>query len=340
MPDIELRFHTDMLTVSAPIDAALARQGIDLTADLEFLLVTEPDLLQEAMRMELLAGAQCLTLPTRALTPAQLAHLNATDRLLDLARAAFDLVRTTRETAQPITPQHLIAEIGFCGLPLDPSSATSLNEHRDQYARAVRAFEAAGTLDAYLLSGFADAAALKCALMGARQATDHPVLACVDVAADGSLASGRGTVEDAAAVAAEYGAGAIGFATGAPLSSAVTIAKRIADACGLPVLAELDVRERALRQAGPTDDNPYYSPDTMVEAAIALRAAGVQFLRAGGEATCAYTGALAAVAGGMPAPSREDASAGELPTEQSAASEIIAASPFEDSVNQTLAAEE
>ena len=29
MPDIELRFDKDMLVLSAPIDAVLARQGID-----------------------------------------------------------------------------------------------------------------------------------------------------------------------------------------------------------------------------------------------------------------------------------------------------------------------
>jgi len=33
MPDIELRFHKDMLVLSAPIDAALARQGIDAARD-------------------------------------------------------------------------------------------------------------------------------------------------------------------------------------------------------------------------------------------------------------------------------------------------------------------
>lgn len=299
MPDIELRFNIDMLTISAPIGAALARQGVDVDADLEYLLTTEPDSLQEALRMELLAGAQCLALPTRCMTPAGLAAHRATDRLPELAQAAFDLLRSSDASVQPIVPQHLLVEIGFCGLPIDASSSVSLNEHRDQYVRAARAFEAGGAFDAYLLSGFSDAVALKCALMGMRKATDHPVLACVNVRSDGMLASGRGAVEDACGVAAEFGAAAVGFATDAPIDAACAIARRAAAACGLPLLAELDVRERAARQAPPSADNPYGLPDTMASAGVALRSAGVQFLRAGGQATPAYTGALAAVTTGL-----------------------------------------
>lgn len=40
------------------------------------------------------------------------------------------------------------------------------------------------------------------------------------------------------------------------------------------------VFQRDAKQQGPTTENPYYSPDTMMPAALELRAAGVQFLRA------------------------------------------------------------
>lgn len=306
MPDIELRFHVDMLTMSAPIDAALERQGLDLARDLEYLLVSEPDVLQDALRVELLAGAQCLALPTRAMTPARLAHLNAADHLDDLAKRAVGLVRSTfEENSNPLLPQHLIVELGFCGLPLDASSKSSLNEHRDQYVRAGRAFEACDDFDAYLLSGFENATALKCALMGMRKVTDRPVLACVNAMGDGTLASGRGMLEDAASVAEEFGAAAFGFATEAALSDACALAKRCAEACGLPVIAELDARERiAGNPLNLPADNPYGSPDVLATAALSLRAAGAEILRAGGAATSAYTGALAAVSTGLTAPVR------------------------------------
>ena len=48
---------------------------------------------------------------------------------------------------ESLKPQHVLAEVGPCGLPLDGSSAASLNENRSQYARAARAFEGAA-LDA------------------------------------------------------------------------------------------------------------------------------------------------------------------------------------------------
>ena len=301
MPDIEQRLHADMLVVSAPIDAALARQGIDFAQDYEYLLVTEPDAIIEALRMELLAGAQCLALPTRAMTPAKLAHYGAIDRLPELAQAAYGLVRGGEE-ASPLVPQHLLVEIGFCGLPLDASSKSSLNEHRDQYARAVRAFEACGPLDAYLFTGFRDATALKCALMGARQATDRPVFACIDAASDGSLASGRGTIEDAAAVAAEYGANAFGIATGAPIDAACDLVRRCSAASSLPVIAEIDVREGERRTPSALQVPTVPTADELARVALELRAAGAEFLRAGGLATPAYTGALAAVVTGLSAP--------------------------------------
>ena len=53
MPDIQLRFHRDMLVLSAPIDALLARQGVDaaldrqyLQQDLQYLLLQRQILLQ------------------------------------------------------------------------------------------------------------------------------------------------------------------------------------------------------------------------------------------------------------------------------------------------------
>ena len=42
MPDIQLRFHHDMLVLSSPIAAALERQGFEIEGDIELLLMTEP----------------------------------------------------------------------------------------------------------------------------------------------------------------------------------------------------------------------------------------------------------------------------------------------------------
>ena len=86
-----------------------------------------------------------------------------------------------------------------------------------------------------------------------------------------------------------------------PMYSAVQInGKRLYD------LARAgQVVERKPRQFDATEENPYYRPETMIDAALHLRAAGAQFLRATGNATPAYTGALAAaVMGADVAPAR------------------------------------
>ena len=195
MPDIALRFDKDMLVVSAPASAALARQGVDVDRDLELMTVLEPDSIQEAMRLESMAGAQCLATSTAGITPARMAQVGMEDRAQDVARASLEVLR-------PLKPQHVLVEIGPCGLPLDASSKASLNENRDQYARAARLF-AGEQFDAFFLNGFTTASDLLCALMGVRQVSDMPAFASVDVLEDGTLASGRGTLEEACAIMGE-----------------------------------------------------------------------------------------------------------------------------------------
>ena len=340
MPDIEMRLNRDMLVVSAPIDAVLERQGVDLERDLELFALLEPDSLHDALRLEIMAGAHCLVATTRRMTPARLAHEGMREQLPELACAALSI-------AASLVPQHLFVELEPCGLPFDCSSKDSLNEHRDQYARAARAFEAAGAFDAYLLSGFADAVELRCALMGIRQVSDRPLLASVAVRSDGTPAKGSGSFEDAFALMAEYGATVAGLRTAAGVDEVCALVERAARACDLPLLVELDVRlGEACRldrrtpsdrlafsgQGTPSDrlassgqltssdslaspsqhtpsgrfarldsavEEPYVAPDAMSAAAVRLCAAGAQFLRAVGEATPAYTGALAAVATGL-----------------------------------------
>lgn len=291
MPDIQMRFNKDMLVLSSPIEAVLARQGADVEHDLEYLLLVEPDALRDIERMESIAGVQCFVAATGNITPARLAQRNMDDRGADVAAAALSVVREFK-------PQHVLAEIAPCGLPLDGSNADSLNENRAQYARAARAFEGQ-QIDAFLLNGFKRPDDLKCALMGIAQASDVPVFASVAVDGNGKLPDGRTTLEEAVALMQEFGAEVAGFECGAPLQVLHALAKRAAAACDVPLLVQVRVNERNPKQGQATPDNPYYCPDTMVEAAVVLRSAGVQFLRAVGDASPAYSGALVAATMGF-----------------------------------------
>ncbi len=291
MPDIALRFHKDMLVLSPPIEPVLSRQGFDLEQGLEFASLVEPETIRDALRLSVLAGVQCVVTNTSGMTKARLAHQGMEDRSAELLDAAL-------AAARQASPQHVLVEVGPCGLPLDASSKHSLNEHRGQYAHIARLC-ADRELDAIFLNGFGNPIDLKCALMGVRQASDVPVFASVDVDADGRLADGRHSFEDALDVMLDCGASVAGFATPAPLEQAALLARRACQAGELPVLAQLIVAKDDSRQGRPVPANPYYCPDVLVDASVRLRAEGVQFLRASGAATPAYAGALAIASEGL-----------------------------------------
>lgn len=299
MPDIQMRFFRDMLVLAGPVETVLAQSGFDMPRDMPYLLTMEPETVEDAVRSVAMTGAQCLIAPTAGITPARLAHARMREDGPRMAAAAVAAIREQN-------PQHILAEIGPCGLPLDPSSKSSLNENRAQYAQAARAL-ADLPLDAVFLNGFTRLTDLKCALMGVAQASSLPVFASVRVAGS-MLDNGRADafLEDACASMVDLGAAVIGFETAEPIEAAVGYARR-ATAFGLPVLAQLQVRERIPRQIGPTEENPYYCADTMEQAAVALYAAGVQFLRATGAATPAYAGALYATVTGLDVKGYSDA---------------------------------
>lgn len=291
MPDVSLRFHKDMLVLSSPVSAALARLDIDVEHDLEMTMLLEPETIEGTYELESMMGVQCMVAATATLTSARLAHSGMEGRAADLARIALASVKKLK-------PQHVVVELAPCGLPLDPSSKASLVENRDQYARFARLF-AAEEFDAFFLNGFTTCDDLKCALMGVRMVSDAPIFASVDVLVDGSLASGRGSIEDAVAVMQEFEASVVGFATKAGQSESCDLAARVAEVSDLPMLVQLDVVERSTRQQGPTVENPYHCADSMMAAADALRGKGVQFLRAVGNATPAYAGVLVATTTGL-----------------------------------------
>lgn len=300
MADIQLRFHKDLLVLSTPVRSELARFGIDVAKDAELTLLLEPEVYDDIYRLECLAGVQCIVTDTASITPARLTHARMEDRADVLAKTAVKLARAHH-------PQHVLVEIGPCGLPLDGSSKASLNESRRQYERAARLFlddMASQRTDAFFLNGFTSCTDLKCALMGIRTVSDAPLFASVDLVpflgdeSPDRLAGGRETLAESLMVMAEYGAQVVGFTTDAPLPCAAQLACQAKTAVDLPLLVQLAVRAVDEEQAFATDENPYFEPDTMLDVADQLRGCGVQFLRAVGHATPSYAGALVAATEG------------------------------------------
>jgi len=291
MPDIELRFNKDTLVLSAPLDSTLLRSGVDLAQDREFFNLIEPEAVRDAYRIEMLSGAQCLVTNTPGITVARLTHLNLEDRALELATAALTIVTSLK-------PQHVFAEIGPTRLPLDVSSAASLKQNRDQYAQAVSDFGEEG-IDAYFLNKMVNPADMQCALMGIRKQSDKPIIASMLLSDSGIIGTGKESVADTMAMMVECGANVVGIETALPLDEILPLVSQVKEKVHVPLLVQLVVRENNPHQQRATKENPYYCADTMIEAATQLRGAGVQFLRASGNATAAYTGALVAASAGF-----------------------------------------
>lgn len=295
MPDIALRFNKDMLVLSAPIDTNLRKQGVEVEKDREFINLIEPEAVRDAYAIEQLAGAQCLVTNTSGITQARLTHINMEDRDVELATAALTIVNALK-------PQHVLAEIGTTCLPLDASSATSLNQNRDQYARAAHTFGEGG-FDAFFLHEINDSVDMKCALMGVRKESNAPLFAVLDIdrkvnTSKVSHAFDSIQLHDELGMMREYGADVVGFSTAAPFERVLALVEGLEQDFHAPLIVELKVGEVASRQLTVTRKNPYCTPDILFDYALQLRAAGVQFLRAGGNATSAYTAALAAATQG------------------------------------------
>lgn len=296
MADLQLRFHKDILVLSGNLDEALASYGIDVERDREFTHLFEPETMLEALKLEAMVGAQCIVTNTPGITRARLLHSRLEKNAGEIAAAALDTVHS-------VEPQHVLAQIGPTLLPIDPDSKTSLKQNRDQYAVAAREF-AEDRIDAFFLDSMVSLTDLRCALMGVRMVSDKPILATVPIDGEGRIAGHPGqTFAEAVSIMEELQADVVGFTSMAQPSDLVRIVKETAQQTDLPILAQLEVGEHTKRDLNPglapvviTADNPYKTPDALVDAALLLQEAGVQFFRAAGKSSASYTGALGIVA--------------------------------------------
>lgn len=232
--DISLRLNKEMLVLSGPADAGLKRLGVDIQRDLAIANILEPETIKTAIEPYVMGGAHCLVANTKGILQANLAHENLDTRIGEIAKAAIDI-------ASSIKPQHIIVELGNCGLPLDDTSKNSLNEFKNQYLSAARVFEKLN-FDAYLLSDLKNTTQIKCALMGLKQASDKPVFVCADVDKEGKLNKNE-DIYDYANTLIEFGATVAGIKTKFDLNTSEKLCKRLRAGCDLPILIDIEVEE-------------------------------------------------------------------------------------------------
>lgn len=64
MPDIALRFNRDMLVLSTPLDYQLESQGFTCEADRAYVSLCEPELIEEAFKLEKMLDTPCFVTAT------------------------------------------------------------------------------------------------------------------------------------------------------------------------------------------------------------------------------------------------------------------------------------
>ena len=284
MADIQLRFNKDMLVITSPVTNQLMSQDVDSGNTIEMMSIVEDELTCAAYKLQDVAGVQCFCTHLPNITQSHLAHSNMTALAQDLANQCIDVIKNHK-------PQHLFVEIAPCMLALDPSSQASINQSQNQYAQAAKLFDH-HDFDAYYLNGMLSLADLRCAVLGVRQVSTKPIMACVKVANNGSFLHKSHTLQEIVTQMHDLDVDAFGVEVQCDLDTACDIFKQLAALTTKPLIAQINVAENNPKQLKELPENPYFCADIMVQVASRLRAQGVQFLRAVGNATPAYAAAL------------------------------------------------
>lgn len=168
MADLHLRLGRDVLTIADSAKNYLMSQGFDPKKDGAPALFVEPEIFEEALRLDASSGAQCVVLNTFSFAPLDLRTSNSLEKAVQLAQKTCSLAKNFKI-------QHPFIKVEPCGLPLDEQNKTSLNEHCEQYKFIAHLFDDS-LIDGFLVSGFENLTELKCALIGLRKATDKTIV--------------------------------------------------------------------------------------------------------------------------------------------------------------------
>ncbi|MDR0500499.1 MAG: homocysteine S-methyltransferase family protein [Coriobacteriales bacterium] len=164
MPDIALRLNKDTLIIDGAMGTMLQREGaLQEGMCAELLNVMESELVTDIHRRYCQAGAQCITTNSFGGTRHRLAAYGLEDRVHELNRAAVRVARAAN-------PEHILADVGSCGMMLEPLGTASFDEVYEQYYEQIYAL-ASEHPDAILIETMADIADARCALIAAKDAT-------------------------------------------------------------------------------------------------------------------------------------------------------------------------
>ena len=136
MADIQLRFNKDVLTLSTTLRSFFAEHDFDIASELDYVVLCEPELLEEEYRLESVIHTPVFVAPTNAITATRLAHERFEGRAVDLAGAAY----AQAAAFKPSEPFVILAEnekksitTAESGIYRTPRSVPSENRRNETY---------------------------------------------------------------------------------------------------------------------------------------------------------------------------------------------------------------
>lgn len=288
MPDIMLRLGRDVLVAEGAMGTMLQRAGMPAGASCDQLNELDQEMVSDVHRLYHLAGANCAITNTFCGTRSKLAEHDLEDRAEIFNREGVRIARS-------VHPEHILADIGPCGLLMPPYGQATYEEVFKQYAAQAAMLAAEGP-DAIIIETMIDIADACCAVRAARSVCDLPVFATCTFN-DQGLMPLSGTSPAAAALALRAaGAAAVGLNCGLGPEQAYPLFKEMAAAVDLPLIVQPNA---GLPQVARNGETVYPgTPDEFAVWATRFVAAGASIVGSCCGSTPAFTGAIAAIVGG------------------------------------------
>jgi 5-methyltetrahydrofolate--homocysteine methyltransferase len=230
MPDILNRLGHEVLIVDGAMGTMLHRAGMPSGQCPEQLNVTNPEMVLDVHHAYVTVGAECISTNSFGGSRPKLAEFGLGDRVEELNRASVRLARRAGA-------QHILADVGPCGLVMEPLGPATFDEVFAIFIEQITALVAENP-DAIALETFTDLAEIRCALLAARSVTDLPVIASMTFGLSGRTELSATDPETAAVVLEACGASVVGMNCGLGPEQMLPLVERMASATALPLVVQ------------------------------------------------------------------------------------------------------
>ncbi len=230
MPDILNRLGSEVLIVDGAMGTMLQRAGMPSGQCPEELNVSNPEMVMGVHHAYVTVGAECISTNTFGGSRPKLAEYGLGDRVEELNRAGVRLARRAGA-------QHILGDVGPCGLVMEPLGPATFDEVFDIFVEQITALVAESP-DAIALETFTDLAEIRCALLAARSVTDLPVIASMTFGLSGRSELSATDPETAAVVLEACGATVVGMNCGLGPEQMLPLVARMAGATALPLVVQ------------------------------------------------------------------------------------------------------